>query len=99
MADAGDANKIQILKDLLYNEAQQHGSESRMFSQKDLTDLGVVPPGDPALLLKVIQGLCDDKLFVGVNSQTGIAWRWRNKEDARKSVVTILLHAPCLVCH
>ncbi|KAK0632622.1 RNA polymerase Rpc34 [Immersiella caudata] len=84
MADVGDHNKIQLLKDLLYSEAQEHGSESRMFSQKDLTDLGVVPPGDPALLLKIIQGLCDDKLFVGVNSPTGIAWRWRNKEDAKK---------------
>jgi DNA-directed RNA polymerase III subunit RPC6 len=94
MADAGDPNKIQLLKDFLYNEARQHGSEARMFSQQDLIDLGVVPPGDPALLLKVIQGLCDDKLFVGVTSQTGIAWRWRNKEDAKKSVSSFHLHAP-----
>jgi len=85
MADDGDdPSKIQLLKDLLYSEAQEHGSEARMFSQKDLTDLGVVPPGDPALLLKIIQGLCDDKLFVGVTSPTGIAWRWRNKVDAKK---------------
>lgn len=84
MAGAEDANKIQIFKDALYEEAMQHGSESRMFTQKDLTDFNIVPPGDPVLLLKVIQGLCDDKLFVGVTSPTGIAWRWRNKEDAKK---------------
>lgn len=86
MAGTEDPAKLQILKDSLYEEARQHGSESRMFSQKDLTDLAVVPSGDPVLLLKIIQGLCDDKLFVGVTSQSGIAWRWRNREDAKKYV-------------
>ncbi|KAK3393257.1 DNA-directed RNA polymerase III-like protein [Podospora didyma] len=75
--------KIQILKDALYEEARQHGSESRLFSQADLQDLGVVPANDVMLLLKVIQALTDDKLFVACQG-AALAWRWRSREEAKK---------------
>lgn len=91
--EPGGAAKLQVLKDTLYEEARSHGSESRMFSQQDLVDLGVVPPNDIALLVRVIQGLCDDKLFVGVTSQSGIAWRWRSREDAKKYAVHLFFQS------
>lgn len=81
----GDAAKIQIWKDALYEEVRQHGSEARHFTQQDLLDLGVIPNNDTLLLLNVVQGLTSDKLLVGVTGgSTGIAWRWRSREDAKK---------------
>jgi len=80
----GESAKIQVFKDALYDEAQQHGSDSRLFSQQDLLDLGVIPNDDISLLLAVIQGLTRDKLFVGVQANQGMAWRWRSREDAKK---------------
>ncbi|KAK3335932.1 DNA-directed RNA polymerase III-like protein [Cercophora scortea] len=84
MAETADPAKIQILKDALYTEARQHGSESRLFTQKDLTDLNVIPNDNVILLLLVVQALCDDKLFVATSHQSGLAWRWRSREDAKK---------------
>ncbi|KAK3945213.1 DNA-directed RNA polymerase [Diplogelasinospora grovesii] len=84
-AAENDAAKLQILKDALYDEVRQHGSETRQFSQKDLLDLNVIPHENVALLLRVVQGLCDDKLFIGTTGHvSGIAWRWRSREDAKK---------------
>jgi len=84
MAGDDDAVKTQILKDSLYEEITQHGSESRLFTQKDLLDLNVIPNGDVLHLLRVVQKLCDDKLLVGTTTHGGLAWRWRNREDAKK---------------
>ncbi|KAK1757811.1 DNA-directed RNA polymerase [Echria macrotheca] len=81
-ADKGD--KVKLLKDMLYEAVCQHGSDSRLFTQKDLVDLGVVPANDPILLLSLIQGLTDDKLLVASTGPTGICWRWRNREEAKK---------------
>ncbi|KAK4245679.1 RNA polymerase Rpc34 [Corynascus novoguineensis] len=82
---AEDSVKIQILKDALYDEMRQHGSESRAFSQKDILDLNIIPNGNLELLLQVVQRLCDDKLLVGIaNHHAGMAWRWRSKEEAKK---------------
>ncbi|KAH6853981.1 RNA polymerase Rpc34 [Chaetomium sp. MPI-CAGE-AT-0009] len=81
--DAGA--KLQILKDALYEEMRQHGSEARPFSQKDLNDLNIIPNNDVNLLLSVVQRLCDDKLLVGIaNHHAGMAWRWRSREEAKK---------------
>ncbi|KAL2154637.1 hypothetical protein VTH82DRAFT_3313 [Thermothelomyces myriococcoides] len=82
---ADDPVKIQILKDALYEEMRQHGSESRPFTQKDLLDLNIIPNGNLELLLQVVQRLCDDKLLVGMtNNHAGMAWRWRSREEAKK---------------
>ncbi|KAK0734732.1 RNA polymerase Rpc34 [Lasiosphaeria miniovina] len=84
-SDAAEAGaKIQILKDALYDEARQHGSADRLFTQKDLLDLNVIPSNDVVLLLRVVQSLTDDKLFVGGTNHAGLAWRWRSREDAQK---------------
>ncbi|KAK4193223.1 DNA-directed RNA polymerase [Podospora australis] len=92
MADTqseGNKAKLQIFKDTLYDTVQQHGSETRLFSQRDLLDLDVIPEdaklGKLGLLLQVVQALCDDKLFIGTNSPTsGLAWKWRSREEAKK---------------
>lgn len=82
---ADDSAKLQILKDALYDEMRQHGSESRLFTQKDLLDLNIIPNDNVMLLVRVVQGLCDDKLLVGTTNQHGgLAWRWRSREEAKK---------------
>jgi len=82
---ADDSAKLQILKDALYEEIRQHGSETRLFTQKDLLDLNIIPNNNVMLLVKVVQGLCDDKLLVGTtNHHAGLAWRWRSREEAKK---------------
>jgi DNA-directed RNA polymerase III subunit RPC6 len=77
--------KLEILKNTIYEEMQQHGSEQRLYSQKDLTDLNVIPNDDLSLLLQVINELTADQLLVPTNDgRSGIAWRWRNRDDAKK---------------
>lgn len=80
----GDALKINVYRDLLYDAVVQHGSESRLFSQNDLLDLDVIPARDVLLLVKVIQALTSAKLLVAITSATGLAWRWRSREEAKK---------------
>lgn len=93
--DGDDAAKLAVLKETLYDEMQQHGSNERLYNQKDLIDLSIIPNDDIILLLRVVQRLCDDYLLVSTNDgRSGLAWRWRSKEDARKYVNSILsLHA------
>jgi len=80
-----DSVKLQILKDALYDEIRQHGSETRLFTQKDLLDLNIIPNSNVLLLVRVVQGLTDDKLLVGTtNHHAGLAWRWRSREEAKK---------------
>ncbi|GAB1310610.1 34-kDa subunit of RNA polymerase III (C) [Madurella fahalii] len=82
---AGNPAKIQVLKDALYDEIRQHGSETRLFTQKDLLDLDIIPSNNITLLIQVVQGLCDDKLLVAASNQhVGLAWRWRSREEAKK---------------
>jgi DNA-directed RNA polymerase III subunit RPC6 len=82
---ADDSAKLQILKDALYDEIRQHGSETRLFGQQDLLDLNIIPKNDVTLLVRVIQALTDDKLLVGTtNHHAGLAWRWRSREEAKK---------------
>ncbi|KAL2137272.1 hypothetical protein VTI74DRAFT_5003 [Chaetomium olivicolor] len=81
---ADNPAKIAILKDALYEEIRQHGSETRLFTQRELLDLNIIPNGDVGLLLKVVQALTDDKLLVGITNHAGLAWRWRSREEAKK---------------
>jgi DNA-directed RNA polymerase III subunit RPC6 len=82
---ADESAKLQILKDALYEEIKQHGSETRLFTQNDLLDLNIIPNNDVLLLVRVVQGLTDDKLLVGTtNHHAGLAWRWRSREEAKK---------------
>jgi hypothetical protein len=79
-----DRDKIQIWKDMLYEQCQANGSESRLYSQIDLLDFDVIPRRDPATLLRVVQRLCDDRLLVPVSGRDGLAWKWRDVQEAAK---------------
>lgn len=85
-----DREKIQILKDALYEAARDHGSDQRLFTQRDLLDMQVIPQDNIGLLMQVIQILCDEKLFVGNTTASGLSWRWRSREDAKKCATTFL---------
>jgi hypothetical protein len=84
-----DTPKVEILKDALYEEMLQHGSSERLYTQNDLIGLNIIPRNDLMLLLKVVQGLCDERLLVAAtDNRTGICWRYRSREDAKKCVST-----------
>lgn len=81
------AAKLAVWKEALYDKVRESGRENDLFSQEDLTDLGVLPPGDGALLLQVIQALSNDKLFVTFKDHSGrIGWKWRDVQEAHKLV-------------
>lgn len=90
-----DTPKVEILKDALYEEMTQHGSSERLYNQNDLISLNVIPKNDLSLLLKVVQGLCDDRLLIATSdNRMGIAWRYRSREDARKYVYPLPVTRP-----
>jgi DNA-directed RNA polymerase III subunit RPC6 len=90
-----DTPKVEILKDALYEEMTQHGSSERLYSQNDLISLNIIPKNDLSLLLKVVQGLCDDRLLIAASdNRVGISWRYRSREEARKYVPPSLITFP-----
>lgn len=54
-----------------------------VFYQHDLMATGIVPNNDINILLKIINGLLDDKLLKPV-SLDGAGWRLRNADEAKK---------------
>jgi len=85
-----DLDKMEVWKDMLYDEMMASGSEQRLYSQKDLVALNVVPDGDLQLLMKIVQALTNDKLLRPVTDtrQGLLCWRWRSAEEAQKYDVT-----------
>ncbi|KAL8347487.1 hypothetical protein RB601_003092 [Gaeumannomyces tritici] len=84
---AEDPARIQELKEELYEACVNNGSIGRLYTQKDLFALDVVPEDSPMLLMRVVQGLTDDKLLVPVNDQRkGLCWKYRTREDAQKYI-------------
>lgn len=82
---AEDPARIQELKEELYEACVNNGSVGRLYTQKDLFALGVIPEDNPMLLMRVVQGLTDDKLLVPVNDQRkGLSWKYRTRADAQK---------------
>lgn len=80
-----DVGKLQLMKDMLYERVKETSRPDDPFSQDDLLDLGVIPNGDKLLLLKVIQELSNDKLFVTMRDNSGVVcWKWREASEAKK---------------
>ncbi|CAG9989766.1 unnamed protein product [Clonostachys byssicola] len=80
-----DAAKLAVWKQALYERVQESGRENDAFSQDDLIDLGVIPNGDKMLLIRVVQALSDDKLFVTMrDASNNILWKWRDAQEAHK---------------
>lgn len=90
---AAEAGKLQLMKDMLYDRVTDISRPDDSFSQDDLLDLGVIPNGDKMLLLRVIQELSNDRLFVTMrDSSGGVCWKWRSREEAKKYVACRLTY-------
>ncbi len=86
-AGSEDPSKVDFLKEALYDAVKEVSSEERLWSQKDLVNLDIIPGQNVALLLSVINKLCSEMLFKPVtDGRLGVCWRWRSEEDAKKYV-------------
>jgi DNA-directed RNA polymerase III subunit RPC6 len=82
-----EAAKLAVWKQALYDRVRETRRENDLFTQEDLTDLGVIPNKDKGLLLQVIQALSNDKLFVTFREASGqVCWKWRDEQEAHKLV-------------
>ncbi|KFH43334.1 DNA-directed RNA polymerase III subunit-like protein [Hapsidospora chrysogenum ATCC 11550] len=80
-----EAAKLAVWKQALYDRVRETRRENDLFTQEDLTDLGVIPNKDKGLLLQVIQALSNDKLFVTFREASGqVCWKWRDEQEAHK---------------
>lgn len=78
-----DPAKLTVLKDALYDAAQQAGSDQTHFTQEELLDFGVT--ADAGVLMRLIQQLMNERLFASAARQGGgYLWRWRSPADAAK---------------
>ncbi len=81
---ADDSSKLAVLKTALYEAIVDNSSDWRLWTQKDLENLDIVP-NNTTVLLRVIQELCNERLLRPANDgRMGICWRWRSAEDADK---------------
>ena len=86
-AGGGDAEaaKLSVWKQALYERCREAGPENGLFSQDDLLNLDVIPNKDTVLLLRVVQSLSNDKLFVTMREASGqVLWKWRDAQEAHK---------------
>jgi DNA-directed RNA polymerase III subunit RPC6 len=85
--DSSSDSKLEIWKDAIYEQCQNRGDETKLFTQADILDFNVIPNRDVGTLLRVVQALCDDKLLNPVSHVGGLAWRWKSAEEAEKYVI------------
>ncbi|PFH62800.1 hypothetical protein XA68_11812 [Ophiocordyceps unilateralis] len=84
-AEEGDAAKLAVWKEMLYERCKEAGPDNDLFSQDDLLRLGVIPNRDLMLLARVVQSLSDDKLFITMREASGqVLWKWRDAQEAHK---------------
>ncbi len=80
---------IPALKNQLYEAClpvvEERGPDT-IFKQREIFELHTIPNDDIRILLVVMQGLVDDKLFKTVN-QGSVGWILRDREEARKYVI------------
>lgn len=84
-APSEDPSKSDLLRDALYQAVVDNGSESRLWNQRELLALDVIPEQNLMVLMKAVQGLCQEFLFKAMNdSRVGLCWRYRPAVDAAK---------------
>lgn len=84
-ASEAESAKLHVLKQALYDRCKDVAAENDMFSQDELLKLDVIPNRDAALLMKVIQLLSNDKLFITMRETSGnVLWKWRDAQEADK---------------
>jgi DNA-directed RNA polymerase III subunit RPC6 len=82
-----DAAKLAVWREALYERVKETGRENDLYSQDDLLKLDVIPNRDAVLLLRIVQSLTDDKLFVTMREASGqVFWKWRDAQEAHKYV-------------
>jgi len=76
---------IKSLKAQLYEACLQILDETPdiVFHQQEIVDLDIIPNDDVQVLLAVVQGLVDERLFKVVH-QAGVGWKLRTKDEAKK---------------
>ncbi len=86
-SDGEDPSKVDFLKEALYDAVKDASNEARLWSQKDLMKLDILPKDNIALLLNVVNKLCSEMLFQPVtDGRLGLCWKWRGEDDAKKYV-------------
>ncbi|KAH7326440.1 RNA polymerase Rpc34 subunit [Stachybotrys elegans] len=85
-SNEADTAKLAVWKEALYERCREAGdSNGGLFSQDDLLKLQVIPNQDMMLLMRVVQSLSDDKLFVTMREASGnVLWKWRDAQEAHK---------------
>ena len=72
------------LKQALYEKCLQ-APVNQLFNQNDLLDMGIIPGGNPTMLMQCVQALMDEGLAKVLIQPDGSAvWRMVKQEDANK---------------
>ncbi|KAH0562189.1 hypothetical protein GP486_003111 [Trichoglossum hirsutum] len=84
-SSAGSASAENLrLKKALYEKCLQ-APANQLFNQHDLLDMGIIPGGNPTILMQCVQALMDEGLAkVLVQPDGSAVWRMVKQEDANK---------------
>ena len=81
--ESEDRSKFQLIKDSIYDSCVAGGPETKLYTQRDILDFGIIPNNSGETLMKVIQALTAERLLIVVSLPGGnLAWKWRSAEDA-----------------
>ena len=79
-----DPAKVDFLKHALYETVKDNSNTTQNWTQSALLDLDTIPGNSVNLLIKVLQSLTDDFLFLTVtDGHLGLCWKWRSEKDAQ----------------
>ncbi|RDL42518.1 uncharacterized protein BP5553_02497 [Venustampulla echinocandica] len=84
---AGGGLDITAMKTDVYSSCMDIAEEEGLktvFHQSTIFALGIIPNKDVQVLLQVVQGLLNEKLFKTVQDAEGLGWRVRTEDDAKK---------------
>ena len=85
--EGDDATKIEVLAESMYDAVRDAGE--KLWTQRDLEELDIIPENNIIMLQKVIQKLCNAWLFRPLrDGSLGLCWKWRSEEDAKKYVLS-----------
>lgn len=77
-----EKEKLNILKDELYEQLKANGDETTLYHQDELLDFGVT--NDIGTLMKLVNVLLNEKLLILIKQGNTVLWRWRSVSDAAK---------------
>lgn len=77
-----DKEKLNILKDELYEHCKANGDETTLYHQDELLDFGVT--NNLNTLLQLVNLLINERLLITTKQGNSVLWRWRSVSDAAK---------------